>query len=44
MTNDGLVQVSLSAVLPAYNEEAVIEQTVRNVADVLTQVVPDFEI
>lgn len=35
---------SISAVLPAYNEEAIIERTVRGVADVLRGLVPDFEI
>jgi glycosyltransferase involved in cell wall biosynthesis len=36
--------VSISAVLPAYNEEALIEQTVRRVAAVLRQLVSSFEI
>jgi glycosyltransferase involved in cell wall biosynthesis len=31
-------------VLPAYNEEEVIERTVRHVADVLRQLVDDFEV
>lgn len=35
---------SLSAVLPAYNEEAVIERTVRHVAGVLADLADDFEI
>jgi len=35
---------SISAVLPAYNEEAIIERTVRHVADVLGAVATDFEI
>jgi glycosyltransferase involved in cell wall biosynthesis len=35
---------SVSAVLPAYNEEALIEQTLRHVADVLRRLVRDFEI
>lgn len=35
---------SVSAVLPAYNEEAVIEQTVRHVAEVLRGLVDDFEV
>ena len=35
---------SISAVLPAYNEDAVIEQTVRHVANVLRQLVLNFEI
>jgi glycosyltransferase involved in cell wall biosynthesis len=34
----------VSVVLPAYNEEAVIEQTVRHVAEVLEPLVEDFEI
>jgi glycosyltransferase involved in cell wall biosynthesis len=36
--------LSISAVLPAYNEEAVIEQTVRHVAGVLRRLAPDFEV
>jgi glycosyltransferase involved in cell wall biosynthesis len=35
---------SISAVLPAYNEEAIIERTVRHVADVLRGQASDFEI
>jgi glycosyltransferase involved in cell wall biosynthesis len=35
---------SISAVLPAYNEEAVIEQTVRRVASVLASLGRDFEV
>src|SRR5215813_6275920 len=35
---------SIAAVLPAYNEEALIEQTVRNVAAVLKHLVDSFEI
>ncbi len=35
---------SISAVLPAYNEEAIIERTVRHVADVLRAQASDFEI
>src|SRR5437870_7892877 len=35
---------SISAVLPAYNEEAIIERTVRHVADVLSGLASDFEI
>src|SRR5690349_5641701 len=35
---------SLSAVLPAYNEEAIIERTVRHVAGVLSGLVDDFEV
>jgi glycosyltransferase involved in cell wall biosynthesis len=34
----------VSVVLPAYNEEAVIEQTVRHVAEVLRGLVDDFEV
>lgn len=34
----------LSVVLPAYNEESVIEQTVRRCAEVLSVVAPDYEI
>src|SRR6185436_1971208 len=36
--------LSISAVLPAYNEEAIIERTVRHVGDVLADVAHDFEI
>src|SRR3981081_26879 len=35
---------SISAVLPAYNEEAIIERTVRHVADVLAGLATDFEV
>src|SRR6266851_4820563 len=35
---------SLAAVLPAYNEEAIIERTVRHVAGVLRGLVNDFEV
>jgi glycosyltransferase involved in cell wall biosynthesis len=35
---------SISVVLPAYNEEAIIERTVRHVADVLRAQASDFEI
>jgi glycosyltransferase involved in cell wall biosynthesis len=35
---------SVSAVLPAYNEEAIIEQTVRHVASVLRGLVEDYEV
>lgn len=34
----------LSVVLPAYNEEAVIERTVQRCADVLSVLAPDYEI
>lgn len=36
--------VSISAVLPAYNEEEVIETTVARTFQALSQLVPDFEI
>src|SRR5215216_4205413 len=36
--------LSISAVLPAYNEEAIIVRTVRHVADVLRELAADFEI
>jgi glycosyltransferase involved in cell wall biosynthesis len=36
--------LSLSAVLPAYNEEAIIERTVRHVAGVLSGLVQDYEV
>jgi glycosyltransferase involved in cell wall biosynthesis len=35
---------SISAILPAYNEEAVIERSVRHVAEVLRTLTDDFEI
>src|SRR5713101_6065181 len=35
---------SISAVLPAYNEEAIIERTVRHVANVLRGLATDFEV
>jgi glycosyltransferase involved in cell wall biosynthesis len=35
---------SISAVLPAYNEQAIIERTVRHVAGVLIELADDFEI
>ncbi|HKV83283.1 MAG TPA: glycosyltransferase family 2 protein [Ktedonobacterales bacterium] len=34
----------ISVVLPAYNEEAVIEQTVTTCADVLSALAPDYEV
>ena len=37
-------QHSISAVLPAYNEEGIIERTVRHVADILGSRTSDFEI
>src|SRR5579871_2411567 len=36
--------MSISAVLPAYNEEAIIERTVRHVAGVLDALTSDFEV
>jgi glycosyltransferase involved in cell wall biosynthesis len=36
--------LSISAVLPAYNEEAIIERTVRHVAGVLSRLASDFEV
>jgi glycosyltransferase involved in cell wall biosynthesis len=36
--------VGISAVLPAYNEEAIIERTVRHVADVLAGLTDRFEV
>ena len=36
--------LSVSAVLPAYNEEAIIERTVRHVAGVLSSLASDFEV
>jgi glycosyltransferase involved in cell wall biosynthesis len=36
--------LSISAVLPAYNEEAIIERTVRHVVGVLGGLAPDFEV
>ena len=36
--------MGLSAILPAFNEEAVIERTVRHVAEVVSRLVHDFEI
>ena len=35
---------SISAVLPAYNEEALIGQTAKAVADVLAEVADDYEV
>ena len=35
---------SISVILPAYNEEAVIERSVRHVADVLRGLADDYEI
>src|SRR5919204_5779358 len=36
--------LSISAVLPAYNEQAIIERTVRHVAGVLGGLASDFEV
>src|SRR6185437_15626282 len=36
--------LSISAVLPAYNEEAIIERTVRHVSGVLAGLVSDYEV
>jgi len=46
MSTEGRSRTSLSvsAVLPAYNEAAIIERTVRHVADVLRTVAQDFEV
>jgi glycosyltransferase involved in cell wall biosynthesis len=40
----GRTSLSISAVLPAYNEEAIIERTVRHVAGVLGGLATDFEV
>jgi glycosyltransferase involved in cell wall biosynthesis len=39
-----VASASISAVLPAYNEEAIIERTVRHVAGVLSGLVEDYEV
>jgi glycosyltransferase involved in cell wall biosynthesis len=44
MENGQHSSVSISAVLPAYNEAAIIERTVRHVASVLGGLVTDFEV
>lgn len=44
MAPPAALRPSISAVLPAYNEEAIIERTVRHVADVLAGLSDDFEI
>ena len=41
---NGVFDVSVSVVLPAYNEEGAIEQTVRHVAAVISPLVREFEI
>ena len=37
-------RASVSAILPAFNEEAIIERSVRHVADVLAGLTDDFEV
>jgi glycosyltransferase involved in cell wall biosynthesis len=45
MSSEGeRTSLSISAVLPAYNEEAIIERTVRHVGDVLANLTDEFEI
>jgi len=44
MASGRRTSLSISAVLPAYNEEAIIERTVRHVAGVLSGLASDFEI
>jgi glycosyltransferase involved in cell wall biosynthesis len=44
MPSDVRSTLSISAVLPAYNEEAIIERTVRHVAGVLSGLVSDYEV
>ncbi len=44
MSSPAGARPSISAVLPAYNEEAIVEQTVRHVADALSRLVDDFEV
>jgi glycosyltransferase involved in cell wall biosynthesis len=44
MAESGHPAVSISGVLPAYNEEAIIERTVRHVAGVLRGLTSDFEV
>jgi glycosyltransferase involved in cell wall biosynthesis len=44
MPSGGRASSSISVVLPAYNEEVIIERTVRHVADVLRRQASDFEI
>jgi glycosyltransferase involved in cell wall biosynthesis len=44
MTDGQRTPLSISAVLPAYNEEAIIERTVRHVAEVLRSLASDFEV
>jgi glycosyltransferase involved in cell wall biosynthesis len=42
--SEASASISISAVLPAYNEEAIIERTVRHVAGVLASLTSDFEV
>jgi glycosyltransferase involved in cell wall biosynthesis len=44
MAESGHTGLSISAVLPAYNEEAIIQRTVRHVAGVLQGLTDDFEV
>jgi glycosyltransferase involved in cell wall biosynthesis len=44
MSEMGRALLSISAVLPAYNEEAIIERTVRHVAGVLACLTSEFEV
>jgi glycosyltransferase involved in cell wall biosynthesis len=44
MPSGGRTSLSISAVLPAYNEDAIIERTVRHVAGVLEELASDFEV
>jgi glycosyltransferase involved in cell wall biosynthesis len=39
-----LTRRGISVVLPAYNEEAVIEETIRRCVEVLSVIAPDFEV
>ncbi len=44
MAAPAVARPTISAVLPAYNEEAIVEQTVRHVAAVLSRLADDFEV
>jgi glycosyltransferase involved in cell wall biosynthesis len=44
MASGSHTSLSIAAVLPAYNEEAIIERTVRHVAGVLSSLAHDFEV
>jgi glycosyltransferase involved in cell wall biosynthesis len=44
MASARAASMSISAVLPAFNEEAIIARTVRHVADVLRGLTSDFEV